>query len=1056
MSMCRQASWSAMIPALMRYGCAPRRHSVAGPAIVLAVLLVAGWPSAGAAQPCAGDCDGDDTVNISELITIYGIVLQGSSAAACPAADVDGSDTLTVDELVAATGNAQDGCGAHPVRAIPEHACADQGFRRRLGLVRDAGRVHRDAAHHGRECGGHAKRYQLRSPDAVRRVRRQSSDRQERELFLPSPWLHAGSRLRRSARAGGVVVQPGSDPRRVPALYVYGGHQRAGWNLCTGQQRSGRRHPRRPADSRCRHGWRHHRLQRSAASFVTFESGQVRPLALSPDGTRLFAVNTPDNRLEIFDVDGGGLTHAGSVPVGLEPVAVAARTDGEVWVVNHLSDSVSIVDVAATPPRVVRTLLVGDEPRDIVFAGPGGNRAFITTARRGQNCPRRCRRCSPRRASAARAGLGLRRHRPRRRRSAARRSRSSSCSATRRARSPRAPTAARSTRRSSTPATRPRPSPKARCATTAISTTTPSRAVQRRRRHHAGRPARPRARTSTASTRPEVGLIVKFNPSTDRWEDELGRNWNNAVRFNLPDHDVFAIDADADPPGRRPAAFASVGTVLFNMVVNPVERQGLRHQHRGAQRGALRGPRHPRRHAPCAATCTRRASPCSTAPSVLPRHLNKHIDYDVVPSPPGVEGRQPRDAARHGGHAATARRSTSPPSARARSASSTPRALEDDTFVPDAADHIDGERRRAERPGARRGAATGSTCSPASTTSISVIDTATARRDRPPRRCTIPSRRSVVDGPAVPLRRALHLEQRRGVVRELPHLRRLRQPGLGPRQSGRRRARQPEPVPRRRSARHVVPGLPSAEGADDDAEPARHGEPRPDALARRPHRRQRPGRRRARRGRGVQEVQRRLRRACSAATGRSPTREMQAFTDFILAGHLSAQPDPRARQLAHRRRSRPGATSSSTRSVRRLPDLQRLPRARPGAGLLRQRRLLELRERDRRSSRSRTCATCTRRSACSACRRSPFINPGDNGHKGDQVRGFGFLHDGSIDTVFRFHNATRLQPDQPRRLPDPQPGRLPERRRPAIRSAARSKRSCSPSTATWRRSSASR
>ena len=43
------------------------------------------------------------------------------------------------------------------------------------------------------------------------------------------------------------------------------------------------------------------------AAFTTFETGQVRPLALSPDGTRLFAVNTPDNRLEIFDVGGGGL-----------------------------------------------------------------------------------------------------------------------------------------------------------------------------------------------------------------------------------------------------------------------------------------------------------------------------------------------------------------------------------------------------------------------------------------------------------------------------------------------------------------------------------------------------------------------------------------------------------------------------------------------------------------------------------------------------------------------------------------------------------------------------
>ena len=126
-----------------------------------------------------------------------------------------------------------------------------------------------------------------------------------------------------------------------------------------------------------------------ASSFVTFETGQVRPLALSPDDLHLYAVNTPDDRLEIFDIGPqGSLTHSGSVPVGLEPVAAAAHGDGRhVWVVNHLSDSVSIIDLSSSPPRVVRTLLVGDEPRDIVFAGPGGNRAFITAAHRGQNRP---------------------------------------------------------------------------------------------------------------------------------------------------------------------------------------------------------------------------------------------------------------------------------------------------------------------------------------------------------------------------------------------------------------------------------------------------------------------------------------------------------------------------------------------------------------------------------------------------------------------------------------------------------------------------------------------
>src|SRR4051812_23476210 len=123
--------------------------------------------------------------------------------------------------------------------------------------------------------------------------------------------------------------------------------------------------------------------------FTVFESGQVRPLALSPTGKFLFAANTPDNRLEVFRIENTGLQHRASIPVGLEPVAVAARNDNEVWVVNHLSDSVSVVDLTqgAIGGRVVRTLLVGDEPRDIVFGGAGKDRAFITTAHRGQNIP---------------------------------------------------------------------------------------------------------------------------------------------------------------------------------------------------------------------------------------------------------------------------------------------------------------------------------------------------------------------------------------------------------------------------------------------------------------------------------------------------------------------------------------------------------------------------------------------------------------------------------------------------------------------------------------------
>src|ERR1700704_1606871 len=115
-------------------------------------------------------------------------------------------------------------------------------------------------------------------------------------------------------------------------------------------------------------------------TFTAFETGQVRPLAITPDRKFLLAVNTPDAKLEIFRIKNDGLDHRASVPVGLEPVSVAIRNNEEAWVVNHLSDSVSVIELSDKNSHVKRTLLVGDEPRDIVFAGHAKNRAFITTA----------------------------------------------------------------------------------------------------------------------------------------------------------------------------------------------------------------------------------------------------------------------------------------------------------------------------------------------------------------------------------------------------------------------------------------------------------------------------------------------------------------------------------------------------------------------------------------------------------------------------------------------------------------------------------------------------
>ncbi|HWS88410.1 MAG TPA: hypothetical protein VN282_15670 [Pyrinomonadaceae bacterium] len=57
----------------------------------------------------------------------------------------------------------------------------------------------------------------------------------------------------------------------------------------------------------------------------------MHPLAVTPDGTRLLAVNSPENRLSVFQLKGGTPVLTAEIPVGLEPVSVAARNDREAW-----------------------------------------------------------------------------------------------------------------------------------------------------------------------------------------------------------------------------------------------------------------------------------------------------------------------------------------------------------------------------------------------------------------------------------------------------------------------------------------------------------------------------------------------------------------------------------------------------------------------------------------------------------------------------------------------------------------------------------------------------
>lgn len=358
-----------------------------------------------------------------------------------------------------------------------------------------------------------------------------------------------------------------------------------------------------------------------SAGFLAFESGPVRPIALSPAGDRLFAVNTPDNRLEVFALGDAGLVHQHSVPVGFEPVAVAVADEGEVWVVNQLSDSVSVVALDPVP-SVRRTLLVGDEPRDVVFAGPDRRRAFITTAHRGQHRshasvakvpgagdPRLTTPGVPRAdvwvfdRKALGGGLG-----------------------------------GVPLRILSFFADTPRAlavTPDGGTVYVAAFLSGNQTTVIREENvcdgfggpcdsEAPGGVPGPAANAAGVPA-PETALIVRKDRASGQWRDAVGRDWSKLVRLSLPDYDVFSVDAASLEPGPR---FAHVGTTLFGLAVHP-----------GTGRlyvSNTDSPNHVRfegagRHAGSTVQGHLSESRITVIDpkqgTVVPRHLNPHIDY---------------------------------------------------------------------------------------------------------------------------------------------------------------------------------------------------------------------------------------------------------------------------------------------------------------------------------------------------------------------------------------------------------------------------------------------
>jgi DNA-binding beta-propeller fold protein YncE len=119
----------------------------------------------------------------------------------------------------------------------------------------------------------------------------------------------------------------------------------------------------------------------------------VAHVVFTPDGKRALAAKFPGHKIALLDVDGQKVTYSKfDLPVGLWPYNVDVTPQGTIALTadngnaggsdGHV-DTVSVIDLESTPPRVIDRVVVGDAPEGLAISPRGDLAAAILL--RGSN-----------------------------------------------------------------------------------------------------------------------------------------------------------------------------------------------------------------------------------------------------------------------------------------------------------------------------------------------------------------------------------------------------------------------------------------------------------------------------------------------------------------------------------------------------------------------------------------------------------------------------------------------------------------------------------------------